>query len=215
MILYIILLIIIGFFSYFMGSLDSRNVASVFVFKRELSKLGRGNVWISNFRRIYGIGGFIKLFLVEVIKDLLPVLLGGLILSIKGHGEVGRAFAGFCMVFGTVFPVLNRFKGSSAAIALAVAAIGCKASVGIAVAIVVLAVTVAMRYLAVATGISALAMIIVGVLEIENSMTMLLCILTAVIVIIKNIPAIRRTLNGAEERIAFVNDISYKFDEKF
>jgi len=215
MTLYWILLLITAFIAYFIGSLDSRVIASVFVFHTNLGKLGRGNIWLSNFRRVYGIMGFIKLFLVEVIKDLLPVLIGGLLLSIKKHGDVGMAFAGFCMVLGVVFPALYRFRGGKATIALVIVALCCKLSVGIAVAIVALFLVIVMRYVSVATVIAALAMIVVSVLELENNLVMILSIMTAALVIIKNIPAVRRTMNGREQRIAFVDDISYKFDEKF
>ena len=215
MILYWVLLLITAFLAYFFGSLDSRVIASVFVFHSNLAKLGRGNVWISNFRRIYGIMGFVKLFLVELIKDLLPLLIGGWLLAIKGHGDVGRAFAGFCLVLGNLYPAIYRFKGGSAIIALPIAAICMKSSVGVAVAIVALFVVAALRYVSLGAVVAALAMIIVGVLELENSLVTTLCIMTSALVIIKHIPAIRRVLNGHEPRIQLINDISYKFDEKF
>ena len=59
MTVYILLLIPTAFFAYMFGGLDTMVLASNFVFRRSLWKLGRGNVWLSNFRRIYGIGGFV------------------------------------------------------------------------------------------------------------------------------------------------------------
>ena len=74
---YWILLLLTALIAYLFGSLRSVVIASNFVFHRSLLRLGKGNVWLSNFRRIYGLGGFIRLGLVELVKDLLPILIGG------------------------------------------------------------------------------------------------------------------------------------------
>ena len=121
MIAYWILLLITAFFAYTIGSISTQRMASQLVFRRNLRRLGRGNVWLSNFRRIYGIPGFLKLLAVEVVKDLLPILLGGLLLSLKGHADAGRAFAGFCLMMGRMYPVFNRFRGGHGSVALVVA----------------------------------------------------------------------------------------------
>ena len=81
MIVYWILLLITAFIAYCMGSLDSVVLASNFVFRRDLRKLGKGNIAFSNFRRIFGPKGFVKLLLVELVKDLLPILIGGWLLG--------------------------------------------------------------------------------------------------------------------------------------
>ena len=82
MTVYILLLIPTAFFAYMFGGLDTMVLASNFVFRRGLWKLGRGNVWLSNFRRIYGVGGFVKLLLVELVKDLIPIFIGGILLGL-------------------------------------------------------------------------------------------------------------------------------------
>lgn len=215
MVLYILLLLVVAVIAYFFGSLDSRVIASVFVFRQNLAKLGKGNVWLANFHRVYGFGGWIKLALVEIVKDALPILIGLGLLSIKKHGDVGAAFAGFCLVFGSVFPLIYRFKGASGIFPLIAAAMACKSSVGIAVAIVALGMLAVLRYMPLAVSVAALAMIIVGVLELENSLVMILCIITALLAIIRHIPGLRRMLRSEESKLKLENDMSYKFDEKF
>ena len=103
MILYWFLLLLTAAIAYGIGSLDTMVLSSNFVFRRSLLKLGKGNVWLSNFRRIYGVPGFIKLFLVELVRDVLPILIGALLLGFKGHADVGRAFAGFCLAGSTPY----------------------------------------------------------------------------------------------------------------
>ena len=106
MILYWILLILTAIVAYLFGSLDTMVLASNFVFHRNLRRFGNETTWFSNFRRVYGIGGFVSLILVELIKDIIPILIGALLLSFKGHADVGRAFAGFCLVLGRLYPAI-------------------------------------------------------------------------------------------------------------
>ena len=136
MALYIVLLVPIAVIAYGIGSMDSLVLASNFVFHANLRKLGTGSVWISNFRRIYKWQGILKLAGVEIAKDLIPVLFGGLILLIKGHFTEGCAFAGFCMVMGRLWPLFYRLKGSNAAFAMIIAALCVNKSLGIAAAVI-------------------------------------------------------------------------------
>ena len=99
---YWVLLLITALFAYLFGSLDTMVLASNFVFHRNLRRLGDSRVWLSNFRRLYGFGGFAKLLAVELVKDLIPILIGALLLGIKGHVDAGRTFAALVMVMGSL-----------------------------------------------------------------------------------------------------------------
>lgn len=215
MIVYWILLLITAFVAYCTGSISTQVTAAHFVFHRSLRRLGEGNLWLSNFRRIFGIPGFLKLALVEIVKDALPILLGWALLAIRGHGDVGRAFAGFCLLMGRLWPVFNRFKGGHGCGALPVAAFCLAPSVGLAGGVVILAAIGIGRYLSLAAVAGALAVIVTGILVIEDRLVMVLCILTAVLVIVRHVPAMLRLARGQEERLSFEQDITYKFDEKF
>ena len=97
MIVYWILLLIIAFPAYYIGSISTLRVASRFVFRKNLRRLGKGSAWVSNFKRIFGWWGFGKLLLTEIVKDLIPILLGAAVLAVKHHLAVGAAFGGYCM----------------------------------------------------------------------------------------------------------------------
>ncbi len=215
MIAYWILLLITAFFAYTIGSISTMRLASRLVFRRNLRRLGTGNVWISNFRRLYGVAGFIKLLATELVKDLLPILLGGLLLSLKGHADAGLAFAGFCVMLGRLYPVFNRFRGCHGSVALIVAALCVDVSVGVAAALVLIAADWFSRYLSLGAVAGALVVIITAILVVESSLVMTLCIFIAGLVIFRHIPAIARILNRQEERLSFREDITYKLDEKF
>lgn len=215
MTVYILLLLVIAIFSYCLGSLSTTVLASNFIFRRNLKKLGEGNVGLSNFRRVYGVLGFIKLLLVELVKDGLPLLVGGLIMGSKEHADVGVAFAAFCMIFGRLYPAFYGFKGSHATIALVFAGVIVDRTAGITAILALAAALWFTRYVSLSTMIAAFFFIAVSLLEIDNNTVMLLAVFMGLIVLIKHIPAINRLRARTEIRLSFEKDISYKFDQKF
>ena len=215
MFLYILLLSIVAFFAYTIGSIGTQRVAGRFVFRRNLSRLGKGNVWISNFKRLFGYGGFVKLTLVEIVKDLIPILLGGLFLGLRGQAEVGRAFAGVCLMMGRLWPVFNRYNGCHGCVALALVGAMIEPSVGIAAAVVCAAGIWFTRYISLGAVLGAIIMIITSILVVDNDLALSLLIFSAALMIVRHLPAILRILRGQEERLSFKEDLTYKLDSKF
>lgn len=215
MIVYWLLLLPTALVAYVFGSMDTMVLASNFVFRQNLRRLGEGNRWLSNFRRLYGIPGFIKLALVEVIKDLLPILIGGWLLGIKGHADVGRAFACFCLVLGRLYPVFYDFKGSHAGIALVVGAFTLNSSVGGAALVVLALVTWFGRYLSLGAVAAAAVAMMVSVLVVDGDLVLRLLVFSAGLILFKHIPALIRIVQGREFRFSLEEDITYKLDERF
>lgn len=215
MLLYFLLLSITAFFAYSIGSIGTQRVAGRFVFHRNLHRLGTGNVWISNFKRLFGYGGFVKLTLVEAVKDLIPILIGGLLLGLRGKATAGFAFAGVCMLMGRLWPVFNRYNGCHGCVALVLAGAVIEPSVGVAAAVFCAAGTWFSKYISLGAVLGAIIMIITSVLVVENDLAMNLMIFSAVLVIVRHLPAMRRILRGEEERLSFKEDLTYKLDSKF
>ena len=215
MILNWFLLLLTAFFAYGIGSVSTLRVASRYLFRRNLEKLGKGNVWLSNFRRLFGPLGFLKLGLVEILKDLLPILLGALLIGFRERPDIGRAFAGFCLLMGRLWPVFNRYRGCHGSVALIVAAFGIEGSVGVTVAAAVILGTWLGKTYSMGAIAGAVALAAVSVLVVDEQLILILAALTAGLVLVRHIPAIRRILRRQEEKISLVQDISYKFDEKF
>lgn len=200
--------------AYFAGSLSTRVIASRYVFRTNLRRLGRGSLWLSNFARVYGPVGFVKLALVELVKDALPVLIGGVLFSSGGNAEVGRALAAFCLVLGRTFPSMYGFRGSYASAAIGFAAMFVNFSVGAMVLVISVLVTWATRYIALGTLAGAVVLAVAGVLVLDNPLSVRLFFFIAAVVLVRTIPVISRIAAGREERLNFKKDISYKFDEK-
>lgn len=215
MIVYFLLLLPIAVIGYLMGSMDTLVLSSNFIFRYNLRRLGRGNDWLSNFRRVYGIKGALLLLLVEAIKDIIPIMIGGVLLGIKGHADVGRAFAGFCIVMGRLWPVFYRLKGTNAIMPMIFTALFADTSLGITLAVLMVAVVWLTRYLSLAAIAGALALVAASFLIMENRVCIYLMVITGVVVLVRQIPNVRRILNGQETKYTLREDLTYKLDNKF
>ena len=210
--IYWLLLGVTALLAYLFGSLDSLVLASNFVFHRNLLRLGDQSRWISNFRRLFGISGFFKLFAVEVVKNAIPIATGALLLGIRGHA-VGAAFAGFVLVLGRLWPALYGFRGSNAVFAMIAAAFTADTSVGAAAMVVALGVIAVTRYLSLGAIAGAVVYATVSVLAVDDSLVLRLALFTVGLVLLRHIPAMIRLVRREEPRLSLKEDITYKLDE--
>ena len=211
--IYWLLLGLTAIIAYVFGSMDTLVLASNFVFRRNLLRLGDHSSWLSNFRRLFGIAGFFKLLAVEVIKDAIPIIVGSLLLGIRAHADVGAAFAGFVLVLGRLFPVFYGFRGSHATVAMIAAGFAAGTSVGAAAMIAAAGVIAVTRYLSLGTVVGAIVLVMVTVLAVDDALILRLALFTAALVLLKHIPAMIRFVRGAEPRLSLEEDITYKLDE--
>ena len=110
---YWIFSVVTALLAYSAGSLKSSVLASNFVFHKNLRRLGSGNVLISNFRRIYGWKGVVKITLTELVLDLFASTIW------PGH-TYGRSISGtvqsvtaLSRAFISVRPMAARSAASS------------------------------------------------------------------------------------------------------
>ena len=211
--IYWLLLGLTAIVSYLFGSMDTMVLASNFVFRRNLLRLGDHSSWLSNFRRLFGIKGFFKLLVVEIIKDAIPIVIGSLLLGIRGHADVGAAFAGFVLVLGRLFPVFYGFRGSHATVAMIAAGFAAGTSVGAAAMIAAVGVIAVTRYLSLGTVAGAVVLVMVSVLAVDDSLILRLALFTAALVLVKHVPAMIRLMRRTEPRLSLEKDITYKLDE--
>ncbi len=213
--IYTVLLIIIAVIAYGCGSMSSVVIASNFVFHVNLRRLGTGSSALSNFRRIYGVKGFVKLLLVELVRDILPILIGGLLMSIKGQTAVGQTFAGFCLVMGRLYPVFYDLKGSHAIICMLVVMTFVNFSGALAVLLFVALGIWLTKYVSLGAVAGAAVMCIASLLLVDDPLVMKLALFAGLAVLVRHIPAVSRMLSGRETKLSFEEDISYKLDNKF
>lgn len=209
-----VLLALTALIAYFFGCVSSVNVASNLYFHCDIKKnYPRNNEGITRFLRSFGVKGVVVLFGTEILKTLIPLLIGGLLMSIKGHADVGYAFAMFCIVLGTVFPVIYDFKGETSFFAVAVSVLFIDGGVALAMLIVFGVVYYFTKYVSLASLAAALMMCFVSVMTVNTDLVRYLVFLTAIIVFIENRKNIMMLIKGKEQKFKYKEDLSYMFDE--
>ncbi|MBQ6371498.1 MAG: glycerol-3-phosphate acyltransferase [Oscillospiraceae bacterium] len=211
--MYYLLLIISAIIAYAFGSLSTLTIASLYVYRKNLRKLGKGNTWFSNFRRIYGMGGLLTLLLVELVKDIIPIIIGGLLLSIKGHADIGRIFAGFCVIVGRQWPMFYDFKGGYATVAIIVTAFFAQLSIGAAALLAAALLIWITKYISLGSVAAAAMMLITAILVADQQLVIYLSLAVLLAVLMRDLPSIVRIAGGKEMRLSFEKDLSYKFDK--
>ena len=106
--LYLILTAIIG---YCLGSINGAIIAGFFVHHKDVRRYGSRNAGLTNYYRNFGTPGLVVLVLIDVLKAVIAVLIGGALMNKVDAKEVGMLFAGFCVILGHMFPAALRFRG--------------------------------------------------------------------------------------------------------
>lgn len=209
------LLVVTAIIAYMMGSLNTTIIASHFVFHCDLFQYSRDNVGITRFLNRFGKKGAIILVGIEVLKAAIPVIIGGLLLGICKHADVGRAFALFCVMMGTEFPIMFKFKGEQTLVAFAAGLVFLNFGLGIVTIGVMAVIYFIWRYVSLAAIGSSLFAFLFSIIAIDTKWVHKLVLCCAVLVIIEYRKSIVRLIKGTEPKFIYKKDVSYMFDEDY
>jgi len=214
--MFIILMLITAVPAYILGSVNGAIITSKILYRKDIRDYGSGNPGLTNFYRTFGLGGFILVVLIDVIKTIAPVLLGGLLFAhftdmvLTEVGPIHRFFdlayfgqvlAGFFVMLGHCFPLFYKFKGGKG-----ITAIGCiviivdwrLALISWGVFLLITAIT---RYVSLGAILGSVAfsvsMYLFNVGGIAEHTIVIMCV---VLVVIRHIPNINRLVKGEESK---------------
>lgn len=97
---------IIGIISYFIGNFSSAYVLGKVFKKKDIRNFGSGNAGATNALRVFGKAVGILAFILDILKGILAVYIGGLIM-----GDRGKLIAAVFVVLGHDWPIILKFKG--------------------------------------------------------------------------------------------------------
>jgi glycerol-3-phosphate acyltransferase PlsY len=210
-----VLLSVTALIAYLLGGTDVPEICCRRFLGRELRSYGRGQRGLEAFYRENGPKGAAITYVPEILKIGLAVLIGGWLLGIKGHADVGREFALFCLIMGAVFPFSRRFVGGRGFKELLAGMFFVSPGAGFLTLVVFSAVLWATKYLTLA-GICAAVGAILGIwVFVETRLALELSVFCAIIIIVRHAGHILRLIKHTEPKIQTKKDLSYKFDEDF
>ena len=179
--------------SYLLGSVSSSVLLSKGHFHKDIRREGSGNAGATNMARVFGMGPGAATLGLDVLKALLACGIGLWLLE-----DWGLLCAGLACNLGHCYPLYFGFKG------------GKGVSVGVAVTILlgwkVLLCSVLLfflifflsRKISLCSILSSLALPILCLLFSQSLPRILLALLTALLILFRHIPNIRRLLKGEE-----------------
>lgn len=105
------LAIILSFMGYLFGCINTSIIISKLSMKKDIRDFGSGNAGLTNATRVMGKKAGVFVTLGDVIKCIIPGIIGGII-----AGYNGMALASLASVIGHIFPVFFDFKGGKGAL---------------------------------------------------------------------------------------------------
>jgi glycerol-3-phosphate acyltransferase PlsY len=196
--LYLILTAIIG---YCLGSINGAIIAGFFVHHKDVRRYGSRNAGLTNYYRNFGTPGLVVLVLIDVLKAVIAVLIGGALLNKVEAKEVGMLFAGFCVILGHMFPALFQFRGGKGVLSGVTMAFLVDWRVGLCCLLTFLILVLLTRYVSLGSVVgSALCPVYLWVFGHEK-LSIILGALCALLIVVKHAENIVRLIGGTERRI--------------
>ncbi len=98
--------------SYFLGCVNGAIIASRVFYHDDVRKHGSGNAGLTNYYRTYGPKTIWCVLLIDMLKALIAVLIGGSVFGLVLKAEtLGKFFAALFCIVGHMFPVFYKFEG--------------------------------------------------------------------------------------------------------
>ena len=196
-------LILIAIISYALGSLNGAIIAGHFILHKDVRRYGSRNAGLTNYYRNFGTTGIIVLVLIDVLKTVIAVLIGGALMNKVDAKEVGMLFAGFCVILGHMFPALFQFRGGKGVLSGITMAFLVDWRVGLCCLLTFLILLLFTRYVSLGSVVgAALCPVYLWIFGHER-LSIILGALCALLIVIKHAENIVRLISGTERRIDF------------
>lgn len=210
-----LLLCITAVIAYLSGCVDTPELCCRLFLHEELRAYGRGQNRYQVLYQEEGLLGLLEVYLPDVVKIFITVLIGGWILGIRDHAVTGRLFALFCLEMGRMYPLTHHCVGSLGIKELVIGMIAADSMTGILVLIVFVGVLYFTRYLSLAGMLAALAAVLGALVFIKAPASVPLTLIIAALMLFRHLNHLLRIAQKKEPKISKKTDLSYKFDENF
>jgi len=130
--LLISLLILTAVLAYVGGSVNGAIIISKYFYRKDIRQYGSGNPGLTNFYRVFGKGGAALVVLIDVVKTIAPVIIGGYLFArflpaetfpsgVRGFLNLsffGSQWSGFFVMMGHCYPLFHHFRGGKGVMAM-------------------------------------------------------------------------------------------------
>lgn len=184
-------------FAYLLGSFPSGLVIGKLFYHTDLREQGSGNIGTTNAFRAFGKLGGSVVFIGDMLKGAIPVLLAGSVAT-SWHPVV----FGLSAIFGHTFPIFLKFKGGKA--------VATSFGVGLAIAplfaLIVISVFFIVLYIGRMVSLASIVAVIFALILSffwQDTVLTILVAIIAVTIIVRHKENIERIRKGTESKVPF------------
>ena len=201
MALRIVLAVLAG---YFLGNLNGAFIMYRLLTHEDIRKSGSGNAGLTNFMRQFGPSKGIWVLVIDIAKAVAACLIGKLLLSPLGMGQLGLMIGALAVTIGHDFPVLLGFhggKGIVCGLAVALCVDWRCALIIVAIFAISLAIT---RYVSLSSILGALGFCVSFLIfHWQDPVVAIFGVVIGLLAIFMHRANIKRLLNGTEKKATF------------
>lgn len=203
--MFYVFLIATAIISYILGGINGAIITSIYLYRKDIRKYGSGNPGLTNFYRVFGKAGALLVVLIDVVKTVAPVLIGGILFGHFYKMEMfGREVAGFFVLLGHDFPIYYGFKGGKGVMSTGAILIVVDWRLALISWGIFIVLTAATRYVSLSAMIGATAFPVCQFLfQIGGYKEIIVASLCAALIIARHQSNIKRLIQGKEPKFSF------------
>ncbi|MBQ8408637.1 MAG: glycerol-3-phosphate 1-O-acyltransferase PlsY [Clostridia bacterium] len=196
--------------AYFIGSVNPAIIFSKLIYKEDIRSYGSGNAGATNTLRTYGTKMAILIFVLDLVKAAVAVLLGSLILT-RG---IGGAISALFVVLGHMFPIYYKFKGGKGVACTAMCILMLSPAAFLVILAVFLLIAFLTRFVSLGSIICAMLFPFLSfIFYPQNGFITLSAFCIAALVVFMHRENIKRLLQGKESKFSFKKTDKHKAEE--
>jgi len=200
----ILIFVVMAVAAYLLGGINGSIIASLSLYRKDIRKYGSKNPGLTNFYRVFGKSGIPIVILIDVLKNAVPVFIGGyLIDQIGGNALLGRAFIGLCVMIGNAYPIYYGFRGGKCVMTMGIVLFFIDWRVALATWSVFLILLLLTRRVSLSAIIGVFIYpLLIGLFGLGGVQVLCIAIASAVFLVTRHRDNIKRLLNGTESKIS-------------
>ena len=198
----ILLFVAAGVTAYLISGLNPAIILSKIIYHEDIREKGSGNPGFTNFKRVFGSRYAWYVFVLDILKSVLPCLLFAWLFGhFYGMWQIGAAYTGLMSMLGHVFPVWYGFKGGKGFLVLVGAVYVIDWRAGLIATGIFLLLLFTVKYMSLSSICFAIAApIAYAIFGPDHWSALVMLIICSLILIIRHHENIGRLLHGTESK---------------